>query len=249
MTAPASFRPSVRRMMRLRPAGRIFRRFTLLVVALVSAHAPSARALDYEKDVMPVLMAKCADCHSTKAEKVKGGLKFDDPKHFQSRFPKNDVVIPGNWDESYLFVTLFRPSDAKEVMPPKGKGERLNLDELRLVMQWITEGAPINGDKGKTGTMPENIEDLLLDLPPDTAAKLREELAVKAEAGEPAGDASAAPAMRTWTNRQGRAIRAELVRVEGAIAVLKTEDGKEYRYPIADLSDESRARLGKAVPQ
>lgn len=213
--------------------------------------APSGHALDYEKDIMPIFMEKCADCHSSQSDKVKGGLKFDDPKHFQSRFSKNDVVVPGSWDESYLFVTLFRPSDADEAMPPKGKGDRLNLEEVKLVMQWITEGATINGETGKKGVMPEKIEDLFLDLPPDIADQLAKELEVKpgtSKSNSAAAPASPAPpAEEDWTNREGRTLRAVLVKVEGDIAILRMKDGTEHRYPIANLSDESQARVKQAA--
>jgi hypothetical protein len=200
----------------------------LLVVALIQ---PSA-ALDYEKDIMPIFEAKCADCHSAKAEKVKGGLKFDDPKHFQSRFEKNNVVVPGDWDASYLFITVFRPADAEEAMPPDGKGERLTAEEAKLVQQWINEGAPINGTRGKEGPeLPADNDALFAHLP-------------KGEKAEPATETKPAPPVeRDWTNREGKAIRATLLRVEDGNALLKLQNGTVYRYPIDKLSDESQAQL------
>ena len=113
----------------------------------------SAAALDYKKDVMPILKEKCYDCHSDKAKKVKGGLRFDDEEHFFKRFAKNDVVIPGDWDASYLFVTVVWPEHKKGAMPPKNKGERLTEKEIRTVAQWIHEGAKIDGEKERGGQM------------------------------------------------------------------------------------------------
>ncbi len=69
---------------------------------------------------MPIFEEKCFSCHS-EAEKVKGGLRLDDPKHLHSRFSKNELVIPGDWDGSYLFVAVSRPPGAKDAMPPKAK--------------------------------------------------------------------------------------------------------------------------------
>ncbi len=197
----------------------------------------SLLALEYEKDIMPIFMEKCADCHSAKGEKIKGGLKLDDPKHFHERFSKNDVVIPGDWDASYLFVTLFRPPEAKEAMPPKGKGERLTMEEVILVQRWISEGAPINGTRGERGEMPENPEDMFLDL----------------GGLNPFGESGAKPAMpeepelkeEDWTNNQNQTIRATLLGVEGNKALLKMPDGTVHKYPIAQLSKESQARVMK----
>jgi hypothetical protein len=53
----------------------------------------------------------------------------------------------------------------------------------------------------------------------------------------------ATPEPREWTNREGKAITATLMGVEGDVAVLRLADGKIYRYPVGNLSDESRAAL------
>ena len=66
-------------------------------------------ALDYKRDIIPIFKEKCYDCHSSKAKKVKGGLRLDDEKIFSKRFAKNEVVVPGDWDASYLFVALVMP--------------------------------------------------------------------------------------------------------------------------------------------
>ncbi|MCB1229127.1 MAG: hypothetical protein KDN19_02610 [Verrucomicrobiae bacterium] len=198
-----------------------------------------ASAVEYEKDIMPIFMEKCADCHSNESGKAKGGLKFDDPAHFHGRFEKNSVVVPGDWDASYLFLTLFRPADDKEAMPPKGKGERLTRDEVTLVMQWISEGAPINGERGERGEMPENLADLLQDLPPSAGGTAGTNMKPSL-----ADDAlPARPVEQDWTNAEGRTIRAALLGVDGEVALLKTPDGRVHRYPIANLSEESRKKL------
>ena len=59
----------------------------LLFVLPLAVHA-----LDYKRDVMPIFKEKCYDCHSSKAKKVKGGLRLDDEKIFSKRFAKNGVV-------------------------------------------------------------------------------------------------------------------------------------------------------------
>jgi hypothetical protein len=120
----------------------------LAILCLVTC----AQALDYKRDVMPIFKAKCYDCHSEEGDKIKGGLRLDDEEHFLKRFSKNEVVVPGDWDASYLFVTLVRPQHEKGAMPPKNKGERLTEEEIMTVAQWIHEGAKIDGKKGKERT-------------------------------------------------------------------------------------------------
>jgi|APTNR8051073442_1049403.scaffolds.fasta_scaffold50225_2 hypothetical protein len=180
-------------------------------------------ALDYERDIMPIFEKKCADCHSRASGESKGGLILDDPKHLLGRLEKNSLVVPGDWDASYLFITLYRPADDEEAMPPKGKGERLTPEEVTLVQKWITEGAPILGERGAKGEMPEAAESMEKE---------------KGALPEP-------PAPKSWTNREGKSIIATLLKVEGDVAVLRLANGTVHRYPIANLSDESRAALPK----
>lgn len=203
--------------------------FTLIVAG--SGLVPTAGALDYEKDIMPIFVEKCADCHSQKSEKVKGGLRLDDPAHVLGRFDKNSLVVPGDWDASYLFISIFRTEDDEDAMPPKGKGERLTVDEVKLVMQWITEGAPINGTRGDRGEEIELEEAMFAHLPRG--------------AGTAKPDEPAPPTERDWTNRDGKTIVATLLGVEGDVALLRLQNGTVYRYPIAQLSDESQAQLKK----
>jgi len=182
-----------------------------------------AEALDYERDIMPIFEKKCADCHSRASGESKGGLILDDPQHLLGRLEKNSLVVPGDWDASYLFITLYRPADDEEAMPPKGKGERLTPEEVTLVQKWITEGAPILGERGAKGEMPEVAESM--------------------EKGK--GALSEPPSPKSWTNREGKSIIATLLKVEGDVAVLRLANGTVHRYPVANLSDESRAALPK----
>lgn len=186
---------------------------------LLTFAAADLAALDYERDIMPIFEKKCGECHSRASDTSKGGLILDDPDHLFARFEKNSLVVPGDWDASYLFITLYRPEGDDDAMPPKGKGERLTEEEVTLVQKWITEGAPIKGERGAKGEMPEAADSSMEK--PDKAT----------------------PEPREWTNREGKAITATLMGVEDDVAVLRLADGKIYRYPVGNLSDESRAAL------
>ena len=212
-----------------------------------SAQVP-VLALDYERDIMPIFEKKCFDCHSAEADKVKGGLRLDDPDHFRGRFAKNDIVVPGNWDASYLFVTVTRPHDAKEAMPPKGKGKPLTPDEVMKVANWIHEGASVNREKGDEG--PD-------DYKPEAFIKFKDGVMVTDSFGTDADTAAHPEAMaaenprpQQWTNREGSEITATFLGLQGDQVLLELKDGRKVPYPLANLSDGSQAeakRLGAAV--
>lgn len=179
----------------------------------------SLSALDYEKDIMPVFVKKCAECHSNESGTAKGGFKVDDPDHLLGRLSKNSLVVPGDWDASYLFITLYRPPGHEDAMPPEGKGERLTPDEVELVQRWITEGATIQGVSGEKGEMPE------------------------VTPKEPEGMRSTAPLPTEWTNLDGKTIIATLLKVEDGKALLRLPNGTVHPYPVENLSSESRSKL------
>ena len=194
----------------------------LLQAIVLQSVALNSFALDYEDDSMPVLVKKCADCHSNESGKAKGGFKVDDPKHLLGRLSKNNLVVPGDWDASYLFITLYRPEGHEDAMPPEGKGERLTEKEVKLVQDWITEGAPILGERGEKGEMADTKE---------------------TEKEEPDAMAAEAPKPENWTNQAGKTIVATLLKVDGDVALLRMANGKVYKVPVASLSAESQARL------
>lgn len=211
------------------------------VLLLSCVLVPSAHALDYKRDILPIFREKCFDCHEgADGKKVKGGLRLDDPAHFFGRFAKNDVVVPGDWDASYLFVAITLEPGAKGVMPPKGKGDPLTPDEIMKVAKWIHEGARIEGETGEPG--PD-------DFDPEDILKFKDGVMVTERFGEepeekPAAKAPA-PEQREWTNSEGTKIRAAFGGLEGDNVILLREDGKTFKYPLAKLSDTSRKEAGE----
>lgn len=196
----------------------------LLSSALLVSSSQLASALEYEKDIMPIFKKKCFKCHSDEAEKPKGGLRFDKPANFHGRFKKDELVQPGNPKMSNLFYSLTRPRYDKGAMPPENKGTQLTEEETLKVRDWIIEGAPINGSRGKRGKLP-------------TAEKTTNTSTLRV------------PRERKWTNNQGKTILATFLKIEGDSAWLRLKSGKTYPYPIAQLSEKSQDLLKKLATE
>jgi hypothetical protein len=196
----------------------------------------SAAPLDYKRDIMPIFEAKCFDCHGD--GESKGGLKLDDPKAFYKRFAKNNVVVPGDWDGSYLFVAVSRPPGAKDAMPPKKKGDSLTPDEVMKVAKWIYEGARIDGEKGEKGAKDDNPEEFIKFkngvMVTDSYDHVEEEKVPEKAVEE---------VPRDWFNAEGQKIVAIYKGIEGDKVILVRKDGKAFKYPIAKLSDKSQGLL------
>jgi hypothetical protein len=105
--------------------------FAALLPAPVLAEAP--KPIDFAHDIVPLIKARCAECHTN--GKHKGGLSLDT----RQAILRAKVVVPGNSGASEL-VKRITSRDADERMPPKG--ERLTEREAALIRGWIDQGLP-----------------------------------------------------------------------------------------------------------
>ncbi len=98
----------------------------------------SVAALDfYESKVRPILVEHCYPCHSTRAKKVKGGLRLDDSSAMRKGGDSGPAVVPGDLDASVL-VKAVRYEDELLRMPPKHK---LGREQVATLERWVKDGA------------------------------------------------------------------------------------------------------------
>jgi mono/diheme cytochrome c family protein/YHS domain-containing protein len=120
----------------------------LLIAASVSAQTPPAASapVDFEKQIAPILLARCIDCHGPKEQK--GDLRLDAKAHvFAAGEEDGWTIVPKKPDDSELLRRLGLAPDDEEIMP--AKGEPLSKEQQALVRQWIDEGAawPASADE------------------------------------------------------------------------------------------------------
>jgi hypothetical protein len=94
-------------------------------------------AVDFHREVKPILEKQCIKCHGPK--KDKGSLRLDTLAAAQKGGDEGEAIIPGNWEHSLLVERVALKPDHDDIMPPKG--EPLNIIEVEILKQWITEGA------------------------------------------------------------------------------------------------------------
>jgi DNA-binding beta-propeller fold protein YncE len=112
-------------------------------VALVMGIGSAARAAEvsFTRDVAPVLVQRCLTCHSR--EKAKGGYSIETVKALlspgESKLPS---IVAGKPEESRLHVLVVSPEE-EERMPQRG--EALTTEQVRVIEQWIRQGAKTQG--------------------------------------------------------------------------------------------------------
>ena len=105
-----------------------------------------ADSISFVRDVAPVLVSKCQNCHGP--EKVKGGYRLDTFSHILTN-GRNDIIpiISGDPENSELFIRLT--SDDEDTLMPQD-GEPLNQKQIELIRLWIKEGAKFDGESIQT---------------------------------------------------------------------------------------------------
>jgi hypothetical protein len=119
---------------------------------------PGRKPVDFAHDIVPLIRARCAECHAD--GKSKGSFSLDT----REAMLKSEAVVPGKSGESEL-IERVTSSDPDYRMPQKG--ERLTADEVDRFKAWIDQGVP--WEKGFTFRRSGYVAPLKLrrpDLPP-----------------------------------------------------------------------------------
>ncbi|MFN0055936.1 MAG: c-type cytochrome domain-containing protein [Planctomycetales bacterium] len=118
--------------------------------AIEAADPQLGRPVDFERDVYPILDAKCVACHNLAINE--NGLNLEDVKHVLKGGKRGPSVVAKDPEKSLLFKLSSRA--AQPAMPPlpnKVEAAALTPKELGIIKQWILEGA--NAGMGGTGNV------------------------------------------------------------------------------------------------
>ncbi len=118
-------------------------RFPILLSAILLCVVPvtaRAAAVDFNRDIQPLLSENCYHCHGPDAKARKAELRLDTR---EGAFRVQDgvaVVKPGDSKASELIERIFT-GDEEEVMPPKKSNRVLTAAQKELLRRWVDEGA------------------------------------------------------------------------------------------------------------
>ncbi|RKY18819.1 MAG: hypothetical protein DRQ55_12285 [Planctomycetota bacterium] len=99
-----------------------------------AAAADSLPPIDFVRDVAPIFVAHCVECHG--AAKTKGDLRLDLPLD-EGDSPR--VIVPGQPFASELLTRVSLPPEDLDVMP--AKGDVLSAEQIATLKRWIEQGA------------------------------------------------------------------------------------------------------------
>ncbi len=119
----------------------------LLVSGNVLADDGPAALEFFEKDVRPLLVKHCYECHS--ASDVDGGLNLDSKVGVANGGDSGVVVMAGAPDKS-LLIEAVRYKNQDLQMPPKGQ---MSSSEIEILEKWVRLGVPDSRTGSRPGTV------------------------------------------------------------------------------------------------
>ena len=119
-------------------------------LAMIERARAEAPAVDFERDIKPILAAHCYACHGDK--KQESGLRLDSASRLNAGGNSGPAVVAGKSGESLLVQAITGAEDVSK-MPPKGP--ELSGDAIALIRRWVDEGAKLPADAPEVAAGPK----------------------------------------------------------------------------------------------
>ncbi|HEX6812876.1 MAG TPA: c-type cytochrome domain-containing protein [Planctomycetota bacterium] len=131
----------------------------LLLALTATATAQDGKAgaaIDFQKQIWPILEKNCLKCHATattdengKLKKPKGGVVLDSKHGITTGKKGKPFVVAKKPADSPLYTAISLPADDEDRMPPAKEGDPLPKDKIELIQKWIEQGANFGSWTGK----------------------------------------------------------------------------------------------------
>jgi hypothetical protein len=114
----------------------------IVLLSSLSALGGEKAAVDYTRDIRPILSNNCFKCHGPDEEARKADLRLDTTAGALADRGGYRAI---NRDEPAKSELLLRvtSADDTEHMPPPESGLKLSRDQIAILRKWIDQGAPI----------------------------------------------------------------------------------------------------------
>jgi hypothetical protein len=103
---------------------------------LATGRAEELPALDFNRDIRPILSENCFYCHGQDGNKREADLRLDD----RAAAIEAGAIVPGDPGASTMLERIHS-TDPDVLMPPPTSNRRLSDDQKKLLDRWIRDGA------------------------------------------------------------------------------------------------------------
>ena len=100
----------------------------------------ASQPLDFNRDVRPILSAKCFACHGPDTEENESGYRLDIKEMAFADLGGYQGITAGKPEDSELYQRIIAAEDSIQMPPPEHKNP-LSQVEISVLKRWIEEGA------------------------------------------------------------------------------------------------------------
>jgi hypothetical protein len=100
----------------------------------------TAKKVDFDRDVRPVLADTCFACHGPDAKQRMANLRLDETEGLTADRGGYRIITPGDSAHSKLYLKISSP-DASFRMPPAFANRTLTAQQIETIKDWIDQGA------------------------------------------------------------------------------------------------------------
>ena len=112
----------------------------LMWMTLLSSIRWAQCAVDFNREVRPILSDNCFRCHGPDEKARKGKFRLDTKEGAFRIKDGKSAIIPGNSAESEL-VRRLATTNAEDLMPPTESDRKLTAAQIGTLSKWVDEGA------------------------------------------------------------------------------------------------------------
>lgn len=117
----------------------------VLLFAIVSPPSVAEDAVDFNRQVRPILSDNCYKCHGPDAQERKAGLRLDQFDGATAKLESGSTgIVPGNVDASEI-IARITTTDPDLVMPPPSTGKKISPEQVETLKSWIQDGGEYKG--------------------------------------------------------------------------------------------------------
>ncbi len=124
----------------MRVATVVFAVVLVSVVRLPGQSAEERDAVEFNRDIRPVLSDKCYTCHGPDQARRRTKLRFDVERDAKQDLGGRFAIVPGDTTKSEMIRRITAEEPGRR-MPPAASGRTLTTREIELIRRWIEQGA------------------------------------------------------------------------------------------------------------
>jgi len=110
-----------------------------LAIAVI-ALSDGSPAVEFNREIRPILSDNCYQCHGPDGAKRKANLRLDQEASVRADRDGGRAIVPGDLEASELYQRITA-EDVSERMPPAKSGKTLSAGQIDRIRRWIAQGA------------------------------------------------------------------------------------------------------------